>query len=347
MKNQKIKTSISCKGIVNYSIDKQKAKFYVPKAGDVAVFKVESIGKHTAIQSDLHRNMTILPGDHIMASFGNRYATEQFEGYVPEECLQEFQILGMGGVVGILKSWNSSLDKIGPTIIKIIGYVVDDQGEVINTKYYHENEKAFMPSLNRGAQIILSIGSSMDSGKTTTAGFLCRGIQNLGKKVAYIKLTGTAYSKDRDFVFDCGANIVADFSDLGFPSTYMCDKEEILNLYQGLLSKVNVLEPDYIVIEIADGIFQRETNFLLNDPTFMSTVDGVVFSCGDSLSAIHGVQVLKGLGIVPKALCGVFTMSPLLIEEVQYKTEIPVFTLDHLIRAEYTELIVNLPVKSA
>ena len=59
----------------------------------------------------------------------------------------------------------------------------------------------------------------MDSGKTTSAAYLCRGILASGTRVAYFKLTGTVYGKDKAMVRDCGALFVADFGNYGFPST--------------------------------------------------------------------------------------------------------------------------------
>ena len=170
----------------------------------------------------------------------------------------------------------------------------------------------------------------MDSGKTTTAAFVSRGLAKAGLKVGFVKLTGTCYTKDRDLVLDCGADTAADFSDMGYPSTYMCSKEEILDIYQSLMDKLAKENMDYIIMEIADGLMERETEFLLKDTRFMDTIDKVIFSCGDSLSAFHGVQLLREWGIEVSAISGCFTMSPLLIEEVQNHTRLPVFTIDEV-----------------
>jgi hypothetical protein len=184
------------------------------------------------------------------------------------------------------------------------------------------------------AKIILSIGSTMDSGKTTTAAHVARGLKTTGKQVAFIKLTGTVYTKDIDYVFDCGADVAMDFSNVGFPSTYLVEKETILDIYQTLLNKIGEHKPDYIVMEIADGLFQRETSFLLSEPRFMNTIHNVVFSCGDSLSVMAGLQVLNQWGIQPCMVSGRFTMSPLLITEVQDRMNVPVHTIDKIMTGE-------------
>lgn len=332
-----IKKSIICKDIdlEQCIVNENKTHYHIPSAGDVAVFKVVSIGKHKQIQSDSKRNVMILPGDHIMAAFGTRYATSQFEGYLPTNCVREFHILGAGGTIGIIHSMHASLADKGPTVLRIVGYVTDHAGRVINTKKQAGTLTPFTGASATHSKIILSIGSSMDSGKTTTAAYLSRGLVNQGNQVAFIKLTGTVYTKDTDLVSDCGAQFATDFSAFGFPSTYMCSEQELLNLFESLMRKATLNAPDVVVIEIADGILQRETKMLLKNKAFMSLVDHVVFSCGDSLSALSGIKILEDMGIYPSALSGLFTASPLLIEEVKESTTIPVLTIEQLMSGSH------------
>ena len=171
----------------------------------------------------------------------------------------------------------------------------------------------------------------MDSGKTTTAAYLAHGLRKEGKKASYIKLTGTVYTKDADLAYDLGAEEALDFSHFGFPSTYLCEEEELLNLYESLLRKALEKQPEYVIIEVADGLFQRETKLLLNNQRFMQTVDRVILSGGDSLSAVHGLHTLQRWGITPIALSGMFTASPLLIKEVEAQTTVPVYDLSGVV----------------
>jgi hypothetical protein len=323
----RIKTTISCAGINYAKIDSNQNSNYTPKIGDVALFEVLEIGKHKTVQSDSKRNVTILPGDTILASFGHRYATAQFEGYIPNEPTQILDILGAGGAIGLVKSKNADFEDIEPTKLKLIGYAVDDTDQIVNTVYHGMIKSQFTGTLPTNSKVILSIGSTMDSGKTTTAAYLSRGISLANKKVAFIKLTGTCYTKDKDLVYDCGAHVAIDFLDAGYPSTFMLSKLELLDLYQTLLDKLQTFEPEYIVMEIADGILQRETEMLLRDKSFMSTIHEIVLSCGDSLAAFYGINFLEELGKRPKAIAGLFTKSPLLIEEVELRSKIPVLDL--------------------
>jgi hypothetical protein len=325
-------------------VDSSIVHTYRPKSGDVALFEVLKIGKHTTIQSETKRNVFLVEGDTILAAYGNRYATGQFEGYVPSIPTEINDIIAIGGVVGILKSKNAEFKDIEPTKVRLLGYAVDVSGKVLNTKYYHTNKIAFTGLVPNNARVILSVGSTMDSGKTTSAAFLCRGLKTTGKNVAYVKFTGTTYTKDQDLAYDLGADVTLDFSDVGFPSTFMCSEKELLDLYQTILGMLEPYKPDYIVIEIADGLVQRETDFLLRSPKFMSTVSNIMMSCGDSLSAFFAVDYLAKLGMAPVALAGKFTMSPLLIEEVKAGTKIPVLTIDELMSGQFVDLFTRQEV---
>jgi hypothetical protein len=326
-----IKCAYICKGVQDFQIESCPPANYTPQDGDVAVFEVIKIGKHKTIQSHTKRNVTIIPGDYFLATFGSRYATAQFEGYLPESINGELHILGAGGTVGIIRSMHYDYIDIGPTTLRCIGLAVDGQGRVINTKQLCQ--PAMLPFRGAAAaatKVVLSLGSSMDSGKTTSAAYLVHGLKAAGYRVAFIKLTGTVYTKDCDLVFDLGADVTADFSDMGFPSTYLCSQEELLNLYESLLVKVMSCQPDYVVMEIADGIYQRETKMLLQHAPFRDSVEAVLFSAGDSLAAINGLQVLDSWGIHPFAISGLLTASPLLVKEVQEYTNTTVLNIEQL-----------------
>ncbi len=335
-----IKKSNICKSVFNYQIDSRDIKSYQPKAGDVAIFEVISIGHLNAIQDHEGTNCYIFPGDKIMLTFGNRYASNQFEGYVPKGYQEEYDLIGKGGVAGTVTSMYYKLVVKGPTKLRLIGYATDAQRKVINTTYLHRKPIRFHAGKIRNYKTILSIGSSMDSGKTTTAAYLCRGLKSSGYKVAYIKLTGTVFNKDRMLAYDCGADMVSDFSEFGFPSTYLCSVDTIMDLYEGLLAEISVVEPDYVVIEVADGLYQRETSMLLDHQLFTETIDHVILSCSDSLAVNTGLQMLSPIfGDRLFAVGGLFTGSPLLVSEVENQCKIPILTLSKLLRPD---LLVDL-----
>jgi len=335
MKNQ-LKRTVVCKEITEFNLNPAEINSYIPKAGDVAFFEVTELGMYTHLQMIDNKNLCILPGDVFMATFGNRYATAQLEGTIPEKIHPEYHILGQGGVVGIMNAIHQDYEYKEPTKVRLIGYATNTNMEVINTKYYSKPKIKFSGLTLKDTEIILSIEDcSMDSDKITTAGYVSRGYALTGEKVAFIKLTGTVYTKNADFAANYGAHYATDFSSLGFPSTYLCSLSELLNLYQGLLVEVHKnCKPDKIVIEITDGLLQRETAMLLHSEKFMRTVNRVIYSYSNSAGILQDLNTLNRLNIKPLALCGSFKVSPMLIDEVKSMTDIPVVTLEDLIETK-------------
>jgi hypothetical protein len=334
----RIKKSVICTGIKEWQLDENEKDFYLPKSGDVALFEVLEIGKHSSLQCDDRRNHKIFPGDIVMMAFGARYATSQLHGLLPEIVSDTYHILGQGGVCGLVDSFNSKFELRGPTTLRLIGYVCDNENKIINTKYRHIQKVAYQARAI-GPKLILSIGGSMDSGKTTTAGHLCRGLKAAGHKVGFIKLTGTIYTKDVDFVVDCGADFGMDFGLCGFPSTYLVEKEEMLDLFETLVTEAEKENPDYIVMEIADGIYQKETNYLLQSE-IMHRVESIIYSDSNSTGAVSGLALLQQMNLSPFALCGSITTSPLMVDEVRNYCGIPVLTLDDLVDPSIIDTII-------
>lgn len=325
-----LKITYACRQLTDWTLSTQPNDLHrQPRTGDAAVFEVLSLGKHDKVQSADKTMRHILPGDYILAAFGPRYASAQFEGYVPDGPREVYHILGQGGAIGELASSHVKFAEIGPTCLRLVGYAVDVQGSVVNTRQI-THYAPYPEALPTGAPLILSVGASMDSGKTTSAAYLARGLSQGGHRVAFIKLTGTIFSKDADLVRDMGACISLDFSEMGYPSTFQVPTAELLALAGELLQRVALAEPDYIVMEIADGLLQQETAALLMHPVFRARIDHLMFSCGDSLSALGGLQWLQQHQLQPFALAGLITCSPLLTQEVRAITTLPILDLEAL-----------------
>jgi hypothetical protein len=75
-----------------------------------------------------------------------------------------------------------------------------------------------------------------------------------------------------------------------------------------------------VVVEVADGLLQRETAALLRSPRFVASVDAWVMAAAEPLAALGGVQLLRQLGIEPVAISGRLSMSPLGLREAEAAT---------------------------
>jgi len=132
---------------------------------------------------------------------------------------------------------------------------------------------------------------------------------------------------------------VLDFTNAGYPSTYLLDETELMNIFRTLVSHLQQADPDYILLEIADGIFQPETKVLLENDELRTAVKHVIFTAGDSAAAECGVRRLQELGWPVLASAGMLTQSPLAIREAEQVTGLPCLSIDRMMSGEIQQLI--------
>jgi hypothetical protein len=125
---------------------------------------------------------------------------------------------------------------------------------------------------------------------------------------------------------DAGASHYTDFTLLGYPSTYMLSIAELLHIFNSLDLKYANNPNNFWVVELADGIIQRETGMMLLSDEVRSRIHRLVFCANDAFGAIGGLQILHGkYKIKPDAISGVLSSSPLHIRELSKFTDVPVF----------------------
>ncbi len=287
-----------------------------PEPGDAAVARVEIVGKNTTLELATGRRSALHLGDAVAVVFGNRYATRQFEAYAKangDGC----DLISLGGLCGLVESRHANVAE--PTKLRLLGRLGDGAGHPLKLRDFALPR---VPLLHRPS-VLAVCGSSMDAGKTHTAMSLIRGLAGAGVPVAGVKLTGTATGLDTWSLLDGGAFMALDFVDGGFPSTYLSSLNELLGLYEILVSHAGARGARWVVMEIADGLLQRETSMLLQCPEFRSTVSAWAFATGDPLGAAGGVSLLRTWGIEPLAISGIVSMSPLGAREAERATGLP------------------------
>lgn len=193
--------------------------------------------------------------------------------------------------------------------------------------------------------VIAVLGTSMNSGKSTTLGCLVNGLSNAGLNVAAGKATGTGAGNDPNLFIDAGAFPVCDFTDFGYPTTFKLAYEQVRDLLAAMINEQAASGADVVVIEIADGLYQGETSRLLRDPLFAAYVDTVVFSAQDALGARAGLDVLQDAGVPVAAISGLLTASPLATAEAAAQLEVRVIDTYALCRPEVATAL--LPVRAA
>jgi len=294
-----------------------------PQSGDVVYGQISRIGEHPSIENVSGRIHMIRDGTKAVFVFGNRYAPDCYEGLIPDELTEEVDLLARSGIVGIVKTKNSMIKH--PTKVKILGCVCDKLGNNLNTRNFplikpHRTVK----KLPR-AKMLLICGTSMNSGKSMAAAACCWALTSLGHKVRASKVTGTASLKDILLMNDAGANPYADFTYLGYPSTYLLEKDELLSIFNQLDLKYANNPRNFWVVELADGIIQRETAMMLNSLEVRTRIHKLIFCANDAFGAIGGLNILESFGLKPDALSGICSSSPLHIRELTAFTDVPVF----------------------
>jgi len=295
-----------------------------PQVGDLVYGKVQSVGQHTELENKLGRIHKINIGTKSIFVFGNRYAPDAYEALVPKDFSAEVDLHARSGIIGNVVNRNATMKD--PTRIKILGYVVDVEQKIINTTDYcfvkPKNNDKLLPR----SKMILVVGTSMNSGKSRSCSAVTWALSSAGKRVRGTKVTGTASLKDILHMEDAGASNISDFSYFGYPSTYMLSEPEVLDIFNKLDLKYANNPNNYWVVEIADGILQRETMMLLNSDIVRSRIHKLVFAARDAFGAIGGVKILKEkFNLVPDAISGVCSSSPLTVLELMEHTKIPIF----------------------
>lgn len=289
----------------------------LPRVGDLGLFRVKSIGYHGTIVCVDNKKLRIYEGDQFVGVFGNRYATDALEGEVVG--LENLSLLTAAGMVGTVKSKHRGFGKT--TDLEFIGYLSDDLGRRVNLK---ELKFQKMNAVTKPKNLIVVVGTGMNSGKTTSARLLIKALSDKNLKVAACKLTGSVSNRDQDEMRSAAAETIVDFSDYGFPSTYLCPKQELLDLFNTMASDLAKSDPDLIIMEIADGILQRETAMLIEDPLIQDATKGIILSADSSTSALYAAEILKKAGNNIIAVTGSITSAPLFVNEFRQASDIPV-----------------------
>lgn len=295
-----------------------------PRAGDVVLARVDRIGQHGRIELTTGRRARLHVGDEILVVFGDRYATDQFESHVPSR-LGRTQLVASGGIASSVRSRSGAVRRA--TDITALGLVADRFGSPINLSQFTIDTP--LPSIERPPSIAV-FGTAMNSGKTTTVESLVRGIRVAGGKPGATKATGTGSGADYWVMVDAGAHCVADFSDVGLPTTFRIPFEIIEKKFVRLVDHLTNQGCSEIVIEVADGLFQTETAQLLRSEVFRSCVDGVIFAASDAMGALAGSRHLLDLDLPLRCVSGLLTRSPLAHREAAEFCDVPVIATPQL-----------------
>ena len=292
-----------------------------PQAGDILLATVTEVSHHGRIELPDGRRAQLYAGDEIVVAYGARYAPDQFEAFVPE-AFGPCSLVAGGGIAGALHARHARTRK--PTAIDPIGILIGEDRKSLNVRQYALPPRAERASASHS--VVAVVGTSMNAGKTTLAAAIIRGLSANGIRVGACKVTGTGSGGDLWSMIDAGAVAALDFTDAGFSTTAGADLKALNTSAHLLVSTLEDADVDVIVVEVADGLLQRETAALL-DPSssFAGRIDSLFLAAADSMGALASVEWLRARGLPLRALSGLITVSPLAAREAREATRCEVY----------------------
>lgn len=309
-----------------------------PRTGDLVLARIDRIRYQTRLELPDGRKAGFHVGDHIIVAYGDRYATDQFEAEVPTD-LGPTNLVATGGVAGRMISRNSAIRSA--TEITPLGLIGDADGMPLNL---HQFRLPFERVIDgQRPKTVAVLGTSMNSGKTTTNQSMVLGLTRAGYRVGVAKVTGTGSGGDYWQMVDAGATAVVDFTDAGFAATYKISTSDLEQITIELVTYLAQQNLDIILLEVADGLYQEQNLKLLETETFQSLVDGIFFAAGDAMGAGLGIGRAEMFGYPVIGLSGKLTASELLIREAEALCPVPVYRKEQLCDPTRIGAILSLP----
>jgi hypothetical protein len=237
----------------------------------------------------------VVRGDLLVGALGRRAAT--LEGVGDWRAVTDdlrLQALTSAGLLARATSTSPML----PDLMELdyLGHV-SRQGRKLNMTDFVE------PASPRKLEIpvILLIGTSMSSGKTTAGQIIIRALKYLGVDVVAAKLSGAARYRDILRFRDAGARCILDFVDVGLPST-VCAEVPFRPAFELMLSKIAAWEAQVLVAEAGASPLEP-----YNGATVVEYLRGLArftVLCASDPYAVLGVQTAYGDGLQADLVSG-------------------------------------------
>lgn len=234
----------------------------------------------------------VFDGDVIIGAFGKRAAT--LEGVGDWERIENDLALHALTAAGLFGK-ATSVSPLLPELMRL-----RYQGHVVR------DDKVTMGQFARTCDpspltipVVLLIGTSMSSGKTTSGRVIVHELKRQGLKVAAAKLTGAARYRDVLSLGDAGADCLFDFVDVGLPST-VCPEEEFKTALGQLLTKIAASGVDVLVAEAGASPLEPYNGAVAME--VLKDNIAMLVLCASDPYAVLGVQ--HAFGRKPELVCG-------------------------------------------
>lgn len=251
------------------------------------------------------RMSKIKKGDILAVALGERMALQGFVGKLPQTLKtgDVIHLLNFGGVAGECTSAN--IQEVGePLRIRVLG-AITRKNKPLNIG----QASLFKPAeaLKSTIPLIITTGTSMDSGKTTVAIEIVKTLTRLGMQLSGAKLTGVGAQRDTYKMLDYGVSETVSFVDAGITSTANMT-DAIVPVAKGAINHLAKKDPDAIMIEFGDGLLGKYgVGHILRDPEIQKNVRLHIGCARDPVGAIKLAEECAAIGLPLDILSGPVT----------------------------------------
>ncbi len=261
-------------------------------------------GPLTKVELPSGRYADLLPGDQVLGVFGVRRATLEAVGdWRDIGDNLEMNALTNAGLFGKCTSVSPALPPLTTLVYR--GHVVAQGKKETMASFVHAPTHSSPFAL----PVILMVGTSMSSGKTTSARVVISRLRRMGLTVVAVKATGACRYGEILSMADSGANRVFDFVDVGLPST-VCPPEEFRTAFRILLAKMSETECDVAVVELGASPLEPYNGAVALQE--LGTNVELMILCASDPYAVAGLQTAYGLHA--DLVCGVCANTSASIE---------------------------------
>jgi hypothetical protein len=281
----------------------------------VACEVVNTAGSESRAELPNGRMMELMKGDVLIGALGVRHATLEATG--SWEAVADdgrMHLLTGAGLLGKMTSRSVFMTTL--IELRYRGHVTIN-GRPKNMLDYVVDA----PQRPFRTPVVLLVGTSMSSGKTTSARIIARQLKQMGLRVAGAKLTGAGRYRDILSIQDAGADHIVDFVDAGLPSS-IAPEPVYQRAIERMLNQIAANEPDVAVVEIGASPLEpyngalaitaiqewvRLTVLCASDPyAVLGVMHGFDFTptivSGPAANTIGGVELIQNL-------CGVDALN--------------------------------------
>ncbi len=264
------------------------------------------------------RMADMVRGDLMVGALGERAATLEGVGSwqaVGEDL--ELDALTSAGLIGKATSTSIFLPEF--MRLEYLGHVLRDHLKLGMKEFVVQAEPETLKT-----PVILLIGTSMSSGKTTSGKVIIRALNALGKNVVAAKLTGAARFRDILSFRDAGANHVFDFVDAGLPST-VCSESRFCDAMDLLTSRIAATRADVLIAEAGASPLEPYNGDMVME--YVRDITCFTVLCASDPYAVLGVQTAFGNHLQADLVAGPAANTDAAVALVKKLTGLPALNL--------------------